>query len=228
MRFITLLCFAGSLLLTTWPVAAIYLNSTVFSVEARDTFLSIPVVNNTSVANLYSVQAFKIDRPGEGGENRVRENEKDVIWSPLKITIPPGGKDYFKVFYRGPEDKRERYFRIIFREVPVTIVPFKKNAKATEVVSTISMSAILIVRPRDTVLKYNYDESKGILQNSGNTFFRVIIHKGCKGDDDSSHQFHMLPGERYTSASLKGMNRKFIVAEGRYIPLGSACFGIQP
>lgn len=226
MRFLTLFYLAGSLLFTAWPTAAIYLNSTVFSVEARDAFLSIPVVNNTSVANIYSVQAFKIDKPGVGGENRVRENEKDVIWSPLNITIPPGGKDYFKVFYRGPKDRQERYFRIIFRELPVTIVPFKKNARATEVVSTISMSAILIVRPRTTVLKYAYDESQGILKNSGNTFFRVIIHKGCAGDDESSHQFHMLPGERYSSATLKGMNRKFIVAEGRYIPLGTACFGI--
>jgi P pilus assembly chaperone PapD len=225
MRFLTLFYFAGSLLLTAWPAAAIYLNTTVYSVEARDAFLSIPVVNNTSMANIYSVHAFKIDKPGVGGETRLREKEKDVIWSPLNITILPGGKDYFKIFYRGPKDSQERYFRIIFREVPVTIVPFKNNARATEVVSTISMSALLIVRPRNTVLKYSYDEKLGVLKNIGNTFFRVIIHKGCAGDDESSHQFYMLPDEHYASASLKGMNRKFIVAEGKYIPLGTACFG---
>lgn len=73
-------------------------------------------------------------------------------------------------------------------------------------------------------LSYDVDEQQGIIYNRGNTYFRVIIHNGCDGDDESSTQFYMLPGERYSGPAVKGNNRKFIVATRRYIPLGQACF----
>lgn len=67
------------------------------------------------------------------------------------------------------------------------------------------------------------DERNGVIKNTGNTFFRVIIQKGCNGDDESSEQFYMLPGESYQSAAVRGENKKFIVALGKYIPLGEMC-----
>lgn len=86
------------------------------------------------------------------------------------------------------------------------------------------MSTILVVRPRKVNLRYEADEKTGIIHNSGNTFFCVIIQKGCDGDDESSTQFYMLPGERYSAQAVKVNNRKFVVATGRYLPLGRACF----
>jgi len=226
MRSLRVIKFVGllfGLMLVVQPVRAIYLNSLIYDIESDKQFLSIPVVNDTSRSNLYTVSAFRIDKPGEGGENRIRGSEMDVIWSPLSITIPAGGKDFFKVFYRGPKDNQERYFRIVFRESPITIIPFRNDEKATDVVPMVTMSAILIVRPRNTNLMHAIDERNGVIKNTGNTFFRVIIQKGCNGDDESSEQFYMLPGESYQSAAVRGENKKFIVALGKYIPLGEMC-----
>lgn len=64
-----------------------------------------------------------------------------------------------------------------------------------DVVPSVSMSTILIVRPRKTQFKYEINEETGTIKNTGNTFFRVVIQKGCNGDDESSTQFYMLPGK---------------------------------
>lgn len=56
------------------------------------------------------------------------------------------------------------------------------------------MSTILIVRPRKTRFQYEINEATGTIKNTGNTYFRVILQKGCNGDDESSTQFYMLPG----------------------------------
>jgi hypothetical protein len=83
------------------------------------------------------------------------------------------------------------------------------------------MSTILIVRPRKTRFQYEINEATGTIKNTGNTYFRVILQKGCNGDDESSTQFYMLPG-RAGQAPRLNSNRKYIVALGRYHQLGRA------
>ncbi|MGM1328791.1 molecular chaperone, partial [Klebsiella michiganensis] len=55
-----------------------------------------------------------------------------------------------------------------------------------------------------------------------------ILQKGCNGDDESSTQFYMLPGESWTGPEAKNSNRKYIVALGRYHQLGEGCFMNPP
>ena len=48
-------------------------------------------------------------------------------------------------------------------------------------VMVVAMSTILVVRPRQQRLEWQIDERQGEIYNSGNTFFRVIVHQGCAG-----------------------------------------------
>lgn len=66
--------------------------------------------------------------------------------------------------------------------------------KKLNIVPSVSMSTILIVRPRKTRFQYEINEATGTIKNTGNTYFRVILQKGCNGDDESSTQFYMLRG----------------------------------
>jgi P pilus assembly chaperone PapD len=47
--------------------------------------------------------------------------DKDLVWSPLQFTVQAKGQEYFKLYYRGPKDDVERYYRVIFKETPVTV-----------------------------------------------------------------------------------------------------------
>ena len=224
MRFYSRLWLVLMLFTLVPSAGAVYLNSLVYDMRPDEQFISLPVVNDTPRTNLYTVHAYEIGKPTVDASSRVEGAEMQVVYSPLKFTVAPGGKDFFKLYYRGPEDRVERYYRVIVRESPVKLFPFRDNEKHSDVISVLSMSTFLIVRPRMHTLSFELDERAGTLHNTGNTFFRVIIHKGCNGDDDSSTQFYMLPGEKYSSSIVSKNNKKFIVAMGRYTLLGEGCF----
>lgn len=206
------------------PAGAVYFDSLIYDMEPGESFISRPIVNDTPRTNLYTISSYKIDKPGRGGENRIIGGPKEVVYSPLKFTVQAEGKEYFKLFYRGPQDGVERYYRVVFKEAPVQMFPLKKQNKYTGVLPVVAMSTVLVVRPRNINLKFDADERTGTIRNTGNTFFRVIIQKGCNGDDVSSTQFYMLPGETYRDPIAVGNNKKYVVALGRYHPLGKGCF----
>ncbi|KAA9001370.1 molecular chaperone [Affinibrenneria salicis] len=205
-------------------VKAVYFDSIIYEMPADRDFISRQLFNDTQKNNIYTISAYRIDRPGAGGERRLPMENGELLYAPLKFSVDANGKEYFKIFYRGPRDDKERYYRIIFKESPLTLFPFKPARQKTYIFPVVSMNTILVVRPRTLHFAYRLDERNGTLQNSGNTFFRVIIQKGCDGDDESSTQFYMLPGEIYKNRHLSDKNKKYLVAMGKYIKLGANCF----
>lgn len=211
-------------LLSTSSTYAIYLDSTIFDMEEHQEFIARTMRNDTGHSNLYTISGWKIAKPGDGNEARVAGGEKELLWSPLRFVMQPDGQEFFKLFYRGPKDSVERYYRVVFTETPISVIPWRNEAGKTDVVPVVAMSSLLVVRPRNTQLKFTVDEASGTLRNTGNTYFRVILQRGCNGNDESSTQFYMLPGETWQGPEAKENNKKYIVALGRYHPLGNGCF----
>ncbi len=58
-----------------------------------------------------------IDRPG-GHEVRARPADGELLFAPRQLTLQAGESEYFKFYYHGPKDNRERYYRVSFREIP--------------------------------------------------------------------------------------------------------------
>ena len=210
--------------LFTHPASAVYFESIVYDMAASKEFIARPIVNDTQRNNLYTISAYKIARPGDGHERVMDGAEKELVWSPLKFTVQPDGREYFKLYYRGPQDDIERYYRVTFKETPITLFPWRGDQKKMDIIPVVAMSTLLIVRPRKTQLRYEIDETTGVIRNTGNTYFRVVLQKGCNGDDESSTQFYMLPGESWQGPEAKSGNKKYVVALGRYNKLGHGCF----
>ncbi|WP_155757999.1 fimbria/pilus periplasmic chaperone [Acinetobacter rudis] len=203
--------------------SAAYFSSYIYEMGSDESFISKPVQNDTSTLNLYTVQSFKIDKPGENGENMVYAKERELIFTPLSLQINPKSTDFFKLLYIGPKDDQERYYRVVFSEVPFSAFEEGVTPQATTFVPKVSMSTIMVVRPRKQKLQYVIDEKEGVIKNTGNTFFRVIIHKSCKLDDESSTQFYMLPDEEFRHDIVKQKNQKFIVANKSYTMISQQC-----
>lgn len=210
------------------PASAVYFNSVIYDMDNSKDFISRPIINDTKRTNLYTIDAYKISRPGNGMERTEIDVNKELVWSPLKFTVQANGREYFKLYYRGPRDDIERYYRVIFKESPVTLFPWRMERKEMDIIPVVSMSTILVVRPRNTKLNYEIDEKNGTIKNTGNTYFRVILQKGCTGDDESSTQFYMLPGEVWKGPEGTEANKKFVVALGKYHRLGDGCFNDSP
>ncbi len=210
-------------LLLAFPAQAIYLSSGVFTLESDRPFFSRQFVNNTKDTNLYVISAYRINRPGS--DERPRPLEKgEILYTPLRKMLEPGAWEYFKIFYRGPADDRERYYRITIKEIPANAVALPNHSKTPLVSPIVALDTILVVRPRQMRFTYHYDPQAGVLKNTGNTYFRVMIHQRCDAKDDSAKVFNLLPGESYAGADLRGQHRKFIIGFNKYLRLGEQCF----
>ncbi len=192
--------------------------------EPNEAFIAKQLHNNTKELNTYRASVYKIDKPGKGGENTIYQKDRELIFSPLVLNIPAGQSDYFKLLYIGPQDDQERYYRVDFLESKMAGIEDQVGNSAQSVfVPSISFSTIFIVRPRKQNLKYDLNEQQGYLKNTGNTTFRLMVSQGCDGSDEDAIQFYMLPGQEYRNASLSGENKKFLVANKKYMPIGSTC-----
>lgn len=210
-------------LLLSFHAKAMYFSSYIYEMGSKEDFISKYVTNDTDTSNLYNINAYPIEKPSNTNEIRLNINDKEVLYTPLRQTINKKETDIFKIIYRGPKDDKERYYRVVFTEIPLTSFSNQdKNRSSTYIPST-SLSTILIVRPRKPDFQYILDEKQGYIKNTGNTFFRVVIHSGCNGRDDNADQFYMLPGEEYHNISISTDNRKLLIFDKRYIPVGDKC-----
>lgn len=211
-------------LLLALPVQAIYLTSGVFTLESDGTFFSRQFVNNTKNTNLYVISAYRINKPGSDEQPHPLE-QGEILYTPLRKMLAPDDWEYFKIFYRGPADDRERYYRIVIKEIPANVVAVPDPSKTPLVSPIVALDTILVIRPRQMRFSYHYDAQAGILNNTGNTYFRVMIHQSCEAkDDDSAKVFNLLPGESYNGTDLRGQHRKFIIGFSKYLRLGEQCF----
>ncbi|NIF48662.1 fimbrial protein [Enterobacter sp. Ap-1006] len=209
-------------LLLSPSAKAIYLSSGVFTLESDKSQFSRQFLNNTDSTNLYTIAAFRIDRPGIDERQQPLQNG-EILYTPLKKVLEPGAWEFFKIFYKGPEDDRERYYRIIIKETPTNATPIPAPSKSPLVSPVVALDTVLVVRPRKMNFSYDYNPNMGVLTNTGNTYFRVILHKTCEENDDTAKIFQLLPGERYRGEEMKGQHSKFIVAFDKYIRVGNQC-----
>ncbi|MEN0634109.1 hypothetical protein [Klebsiella aerogenes] len=216
--FISFLMFLFSL----HSAYALYLDSRVFTLESEKSFYSRQFVNNTKNTNLYTIDAWRIDRPGKN-EIRKELQEGELMYTPLRKIMQSDGREFFKLFYSGPKDDQERYYRIVIHEIPVALHSPGGVNKTPLVSPIVALETIMVVRPRELHFDYQYNSQARILKNTGNTYFQVMIHRSCEARDDTAKVFYLLPGESYHGSDLDGEHRKFIVGFNRYQQFGKQC-----
>lgn len=109
--------------------------------------------------------------------------------------------------------------------MPLSAFKDEDSSKHSKVSAIVALDTYVVVRPRQQKFDYVYDAEAGTLTNSGNTFFRVILNKGCASEDDEhAIVLNLLPKQSVQHALLQGQNRKYIVAFGHYKRLGTQCF----
>lgn len=200
---------------------ALYIDSDISSMEAGQQFFSKPYVNNTEKTNLYNFSAYQIDKPGSNEQGKPIENG-EIIFTPLKKILLPKEQEFFKIFYRGQEDNKERYYKIIISETPLDMRNEDKKNKQPLFYPTVSLETYFVVRPKKPDFKYDINQNEGLLKNTGNTYFRVLLHENCDVDDESlPYVLYLLPNQELKDVRLKKKSRKYIVIFDKYYPVGN-------
>ncbi|WP_342321217.1 hypothetical protein AAEY27_13965 [Kosakonia sp. BYX6] len=202
---------------------AIYVGNQTFSMDPESRMVAKFVVNNNKEPRIYRVAIRAINSPGED-EINTKPADGELLFAPRQLTLQPGSGDFFKFFYQGPEDGKERYYRAAFEEIP----PQNRTLNRTEdsavsLIPVVVMDTILVVRPRDVNFKWFYNRAQGELSNSGNTWFKLLLKPSCSSTEDESDSWYIRPGDRLRRNTLKSAAELFIIYNDRFINIYDEC-----
>ncbi|MBV6690899.1 fimbria/pilus periplasmic chaperone [Serratia quinivorans] len=211
--------------LLCWPFGATAINvgTLTFAMDQDQSFTAKRVLNNNRSARIYQVTVRAIDRPGEK-ETRSRPADGELLFAPLQLQLQAGQGEYYKFFYRGPQDDRERYYRVSFREIPTRLFdPAQRQTSAVNLEPIVVMDTILVVRPRQSNFAYRLDPQRGTLTNTGNTYFKFLLKPGCDSTDEEGITEYLRPGDTLTHAGIRLKGQKFVIYNDKFISVDKSC-----
>ncbi|WP_273839181.1 fimbrial protein [Providencia rettgeri] len=200
---------------------ALYLSSDISALEPNKSFFSKSYINDTKKVNLYTFSAYQIDKPDNNEKGKPIE-EGEIIFTPLKKILLSGEQEYFKIFYRGKEDDKERYYKIVISETALDVDTDPALNQQSLFYPTVSLETYFVVRPKNIDFQYAMDANAGVLKNTGNTYFRVLVHENCEvSDDEQPLVLYLLPQQEFRNEVLKKKSRKYIVIFDKYHSIGN-------
>ena len=206
------------------PLAqAISVGNLTFSLPAEADFASKRVVNNNKSARLYRIAVSAIDRPG-GSEVRSRPVDGELLFAPRQLVLQAGESEYFKFYYHGPRDNRERYYRVSFREIPTrNLTRRSPTGGEVSMEPVVVRDTILVVRPREVQIKWSFDKVAGTVSNTGNTWFKLLIKPGCDSTEEEGDAWYLRPGDVVRQPALRQPGNHYLVYNDKFIKISDTC-----
>lgn len=202
---------------------AISVGTMTFAMDQDQSFVAKRVLNNNASARFYQVAIRAIDRPGQQ-EVHSRPADGELLFAPKQLTLQARQGEYYKFYYHGPKDNKERYYRVSFREVPTSLLAAGQGKQAAANLEPIVvMDTILVVRPRETKFAYQLDKQRGTLKNTGNTFFKFLLKPGCNSTDEEGITEYLRPGDTLSNPGIKLQGQKFIIYNDSFINVDKSC-----
>lgn len=203
-------------------VKAIYIGDLTFSLASDQDFVSKRIVNNNKSARLYQVSIIGIDSPSQQ-EVSTRPADGELLFAPRQLVLQAGQSEYYKFYYHGPKDNRERYYRVSFREIPTQHGEITNKNGKISLEPIVTIDTIMVVRPREVDFKWNYDVSNGTVTNRGNTWFKLLIKPGCHSSEEEGDAYYLKPGQTVRSSGLRNQGNHFIVYNNKFIKISDPC-----
>ncbi|HGK4130088.1 fimbria/pilus periplasmic chaperone [Klebsiella pneumoniae] len=206
------------------PLAqAISVGNLTFSLPAEADFASKRVVNNNKSARLYRIAVSAIDRPGDS-EVRSRPVDGELLFAPRQLVLQAGESEYFKFYYHGPRDNRERYYRVSFHEIPTrNLTRRSPTGGEVSMEPVVVMDTILVVRPREVQFKWSFDKVAGTVSNTGNTWFKLLIKPGCDSTEEEGDAWYLRPGDVVRQPALRQPGNHYLVYNDKFIKISDTC-----
>lgn len=218
--------FFGSLLIFAFSsnALAIDIGAMTIAMAPKEDFIVRTITNNSNVTKVYEVQMEKINNPTTKGV-KLPTIPGELLFSPKRFMLHANNAQNIKLYYKGPADNNERYYRITFTESPVAQVDKNmRNSLKGALEIKLAVQSILVVRPRQIAFDYLFDENQQTITNSGNTYFEFMVKQGCEQPDSEATSKYLLPGERWQNNNIgKAGNQHVIIYKNKFIPVGKEC-----
>lgn len=180
---------------SSWAINVGDITSIMISEESS---LSKEIINTTDSARYVSVTVKQLSSPLPGGVE-LNANPGELLSTPASLILPGEAKDVFRFFYKGPEDDKERYYRLQWIDEPISESATTKAGKAATATASAEIGTILVVAPRKE--RFDYSRQDDLITNTGNVSFRVIAYGACKDKAQDQgrgcrERYYVMPGTK--------------------------------
>ncbi|KFK96837.1 MULTISPECIES: hypothetical protein [unclassified Serratia (in: enterobacteria)] len=175
--------------------------------------LSKEIKNTTDDGRLVNIKIERISNPSESGTIIPMETPDEMLLSPASLMMPAKAIDVIRFYYKGPEDNKERYYRIVWLDQALSDAgqnTAKRNAVAT---TSARIGTILVVAPRK--VQFNHQYANGKITNTGNATFKMVAYGMCKdkkSGNDCKENYFVMPGRERALTKVDINDKKSHVA----------------
>ncbi|MEM6162361.1 hypothetical protein AAH446_17730 [Erwinia sp. P6884] len=204
------------LIVFSQPASALFIKNLNIDLQPEKKVQYEEIVNLTSGRRVYTVSMVQVSIPRRSGMETVI-NDGALLYSPQKLVLNSGEKGGFKFFYKGKIDKKERYFRVKFIEMPIEADIIHPEKRSLLYDYRVAVEAIMIVRPGEEEFRYSY--TKNEIKNTGNTYFKYMSSRGCS--NSYAHSAFIGPGESLKLEDEQAESNRVIIYHKKIISLSS-------
>lgn len=179
-------------------------------IYSDDAMLSKEIKNTTSNGRLINIKVERITNPNADGRIMPMESRDELLLTPGSVLLPANSTEVIRFYYHGPQDSKERYYRIIWTDQALSAAEPNSSVRNAIATASARISTILVVSPRK--VKYDYQYANGKIANTGNATLRIIAYGPCLKHTDGNEckeNYFLMPGmsrafSRVDVASQKG------------------------
>ncbi|AMO48913.1 YagY protein [Enterobacter sp. FY-07] len=184
-----------SLLISTFPVSALDVGDISSFMHSNDSMISKEIKNTTTSGRFINIHVDRITSPLDNGETIPMDSKNELLFTPGSLLLPAKSNEIIRFYYNGPEDNRERYYRITWLDQALS--EGQRNNSSRNAIATVSarISTILVVAPRK--VKYDYQYTPGKILNTGNATLRLIAYGPCltQRSRECKENYFLMPGK---------------------------------
>lgn len=168
-------------------------------IYSDQTMISKEIKNTTDTGRLINVTVERISNPQASGKSIPMESENEILLSPNSLLLPAKSAEIIRFYYHGPEDEKERYYRIFWTDQALSTAESNDAVRNAIATASARISTILVVSPRR--VNYDYQYANGKIANTGNATLRIIAYGPClKAVDggECKENYYLMPGTSRT------------------------------
>ncbi|MGL4858826.1 MAG: fimbria/pilus periplasmic chaperone [Enterobacteriaceae bacterium] len=201
------------------PAHALEVSQTTVEIGSQQTRTNYQIGNNTKARQSYSVDVVRTSFPDSKSQKQSMP-PMEILVSPKTLQLSPGQTARVSIQYNGPKDSLERYYRLnITESAPPVKEKSKKRSASLDMANRIE--AILVVRPRQMNLKYNFKNNE--VSNTGNGYLVVLVDEQCGKVEKVTH--YLAPGSQYRLPAITSETQASIAVDDKLNVLVDKCKG---
>lgn len=191
--------------------------------NSDQTTLAREISNDSDNGRWITIKIKRISSPREGGTTIPMDQPGEMLLSPASILLPAHSAEIIHFYYKGPQDDKERYYRIVWTDRSVDSEDSNTTKRHAVATTSSVIGTILVASPRQLHFNYKYENQS--ITNTGNATLNIVAFGPCldtKSKTSCKENYYLMPGQKrsFTKVNMakKDAHLSFWIGE-KFVPV---------